>query len=106
MSLAYQASGYGWKDLERVEIGHIERQHAEGVGPLESHEDVITHCYPLERISATALVLLAMDSAPRDEDRAIHLQSVDSYLDKSWAVFSQTGACIKYKAEANRPPPP
>ncbi|KAI8499269.1 hypothetical protein Bbelb_230330 [Branchiostoma belcheri] len=29
-------------------------------------EDVITHCYPLERISATALVLLAMDSAPRD----------------------------------------
>ncbi|KAI8478905.1 hypothetical protein Bbelb_433700 [Branchiostoma belcheri] len=67
-------------------------------------EDVITHCYPLERISATAHVSLAMDSAPRDctgyavkpgtdwtrdEDRAIHLQSVDSYLDKFWAVFSQ-----------------
>ncbi|KAI8498275.1 hypothetical protein Bbelb_242190 [Branchiostoma belcheri] len=86
-----------------------------------SDKDVITHCYPLERISATAHVSLAMDSAPRDctgyavkpgtdwtrdEDRAIHLQSVDSYLDKFWAVCSQTGACIKYKAEANRPPPP
>ncbi|KAI8493277.1 hypothetical protein Bbelb_292810 [Branchiostoma belcheri] len=29
-------------------------------------EDVITHCYPLKRISATAHVLLAMNSAPRD----------------------------------------
>ncbi|KAI8514973.1 hypothetical protein Bbelb_075640 [Branchiostoma belcheri] len=31
-----------------------------------SRQDVITHCYPLERISARAHVLLAMNSAPRD----------------------------------------
>ncbi|KAI8510935.1 hypothetical protein Bbelb_118510 [Branchiostoma belcheri] len=73
-------------------------------------EDVITHCYPLERISATALVLLAMDSAPRDEDRAIHLQSVDSYLDKFWAVFSQVPEvnmqlnCGHQKADHTGPP--
>ncbi|KAI8491859.1 hypothetical protein Bbelb_302320 [Branchiostoma belcheri] len=88
---------------------------AVGLAPLtfSNKQDVITHCYPLERRSAIAHVLLAMDySASRGlgfeggEDRAIHLQSVDSYLDKFWAVCSQTGTCMKYKAEANCPPPP